>query len=105
MSFPEYDFVGAADVRRAVVTPGDIREDIGFQNDINLLLARLDAGQTTLKALGWAREAVTPAPVVEEPVLRIIRGGAATPRPLAAELPHEVAADPFLGRVAIAIAL
>lgn len=105
MNFPDYDFLEAAGVRRAVVPAGDIREDIAFQNDINLLLARLDAGNTPLKALGWTREAVstTPAPV-EEPILRIIRGGA-SPRPAQPEVEREVHHDPFVGRVAIAIAL
>ena len=98
MELPEYDFVAAAGVRRAVVPAGDIREDIAFQNDINLLLARLDAANPPLKALGWVREAVQaepePTPPSAEPVLRIIRGGGATPR---------AALDPFVGRVAIAV--
>jgi hypothetical protein len=99
MELPEYDIVAAAGVRRAVVPAGDIRGDIAFQNDINLLLARLDAANTPLKALGWVREAVqadaeqqpvSPA----EPMLRIIRGGGAGSR---------TAVDPFVGRVAIAV--
>jgi hypothetical protein len=97
MEFPQYDIVAAAGVRRAVVPAGDIREDIAFQNDINLLLARLDAANTPLKALGWVREAVAAEPVAApsvEPILRIIQGGrGASP----------LVADPFVGRVAIAV--
>jgi len=99
MDFPEYDIVAATGVRRAVVPSGDIREDIAFQNDINLLLARLDAGNTPLKALGWVREAVTPHPLLtSEPVLRVIRGGGEASRPT-----HVAQRDPFLGRVAVAV--
>lgn len=99
MDLPEYDIVAAAGVRRAVVPSGDIREDIAFQNDINLLLARLDAGNTPLKALGWIREAVAVQPALaSEPVLRVIRGGGEAARP-----PHGVQRDPFLGRVAVAV--
>ena len=47
-------------MRRAVVAAGDIREDIAFQNDINVMLARLDDANPGLQALGWVRE-----PVVE----------------------------------------
>ncbi len=76
MKLPDFDFVEAAGVRRAVVPAGDIRGDIAFQNDINVLLARLDGGNPPLRALGWVREAVTarrakPA----EQILRVIRGG------------------------------
>jgi hypothetical protein len=99
MNLPEYDIVAAAGIRRALVPSGDIREDIAFQNDINLLLARLDAGATPLKALGWIREAVTAEPTLPtEPMLRIIRGGGEVSRP--AHSPHS---DPFVGRVAIAV--
>jgi hypothetical protein len=99
MDLPEYDIVAAAAVRRAVVPSGDIREDIAFQNDINLLLARLDAGNTPLKALGWIREAVAADPMLpSEPVLRVIRGGGEVSRPT-----HNAQRDPFLGRVAVAV--
>jgi hypothetical protein len=95
MDFPEYDIVVATGVRRAVVPAGDIREDIAFQNDINLLLARLDAANPPLKALGWIREAVVAEPLVAaEPILRIIQGGRVASR---------LAVDPFVGRVAVAV--
>ena len=65
MKLPNFNFVAAADVRRAVVDEGDIRGDIGFQNDINGLLARLDNINPPLQALGLVRE---PAAA---PVLRV----------------------------------
>jgi hypothetical protein len=99
MNLPEYDIVAAAGVRRAVVPAGDIREDIAFQNDINLLLARLE-GKNPLKALGWVREAVSAEPMVPfEPMLRVIRGGGGGTRPTH----HDAQNDPFLGRVAVAL--
>lgn len=96
MDFPDYDIVAAAGVRRAVVPAGDIREDIAFQNDINLLLARLDAANPPLRALGWVREAVlADEPVTRsEPMLRVIRGGGGMPR---------LVSDSFVGRVAITV--
>ena len=38
--------IAAADVRRALVQPGDIRAEVEFQNDINSLVARIDDGVT-----------------------------------------------------------
>lgn len=66
MKLPIFDFVEATSVRRAVVADGDIRGDIGFQNDINVMLARLDDANPGLQALGWVRE----------PVVETRRGGA-----------------------------
>jgi hypothetical protein len=80
MNLPSFDFVQATDVRRAVVPAGDIRGDIAFQNDINVLLARLDGISPPLQALGWVREAVgapgrashadAPSHVVPDPRVR-----------------------------------
>jgi len=42
--------IAAADVRRALVQPGDIRAEVEFQNDINSLLARID-DEATLEAV------------------------------------------------------
>jgi hypothetical protein len=64
MKRPESNFVKAAWVRRAVVPEGDIRGDIEFQNDINLLLARMDGNNPPLRALDWSREAV-PSPAIQ----------------------------------------
>jgi hypothetical protein len=60
MKLPEFNFVQTARVRRAVVSEGDIRGDIEFQNDINLLLARMEGSNPPLQALDLVREAVTP---------------------------------------------
>lgn len=39
-------------LREQIVRPGDVRNEIGFQNDINILLAALDDGD-----LVWSSEA------------------------------------------------
>ena len=36
--------VAVKDLREQLVRPGDLRNEIGFQNDINILLAALDDG-------------------------------------------------------------
>ena len=62
-------FIAAADVRKALVQPGDIRAEVEFQNDINGLLARIDDGVTL----------PTSAPATSSPsarALRVITGGA-----------------------------
>jgi len=64
--------IAAADVRRALVQPGDIRAEVEFQNDINGLLARIEDG-VTLDA------PAAPAPAASAPAvhtLRVIHGGA-----------------------------
>ncbi len=81
MKSSSIDFVHAAGVRRAVVPAGDIREDVAFQNDINILLARFDAKIPPLTALGWVREPLANHHVgiagvdVAGPTLRVIKGG------------------------------
>ena len=47
MKSPEVDIVSAQEVRRSLVEAGDIRAEIAFQNDINALLATVDAFKTT----------------------------------------------------------
>lgn len=42
MRVPNVEIVAAPGVRRSLTTPGDIRTDIDFQNDINNLLARIE---------------------------------------------------------------
>ena len=46
----EVEIVTAADARR-VLTGGDLRSEVAFQNEINMLLARLDEKQPPLRAL------------------------------------------------------
>jgi|GEM_PF-3193292 len=66
--------IAAADVRRALVQPGDIRAEVEFQNDINGLLARIEDGVTL-----EAPAAPASAPAVH--TLRVIHGGAGQVRP------------------------
>ena len=83
MKPPTFDFVEAAGVRRAVVADGDIRGDIGFQNDINVLLDRLDGANPGLQALGLVQEAVAQPVIallsvqrrIADLALRVIEGG------------------------------
>jgi hypothetical protein len=44
--------VPAKSLREQLVRPGDLRNEIGFQNDINILLAALDGGDRV-----WRSEA------------------------------------------------
>jgi hypothetical protein len=44
--------VPAKNLREQLVRPGDLRNEIGFQNDINILLAALDGGDRV-----WRSEA------------------------------------------------
>jgi hypothetical protein len=83
MKLPTFDFVEAQSVRRAVVAEGDIRGDIGFQNDINVLLDRLEGANPGLQALGLVQEAVTQPVIalisvqrrIADLALRVIEGG------------------------------
>lgn len=63
--------IAAADVRRALIQPGDIRAEVEFQNDINGLLARIDDGVTLEAAAPPSQPAVPPA--IRS--LRVIHGG------------------------------
>ena len=44
--------VAAAQVREQIVRPGDLRNEVGFQNDINVLLAALSDGPHVWSAAG-----------------------------------------------------
>jgi hypothetical protein len=46
----EVEIVTAREARR-VLTGGDLKSEVAFQNDINTLLARLDEKQPPLRAL------------------------------------------------------
>jgi hypothetical protein len=50
MKDPEVRIVSAAEARR-VITNGDLRSEVAFQNDINTLLARLEETKIPLRAL------------------------------------------------------
>lgn len=47
----QVDIVAAPRVRRSLTTPGDIRSDIEFQNDVNRLLARFEESTTPWQSL------------------------------------------------------
>lgn len=50
MKTVEVEVIPAPSVRRSLTTPGDIRSDIAFQNDINNLLARIEEVKLPWKA-------------------------------------------------------
>jgi hypothetical protein len=47
----DVEIVPAPYVRRTLTTPGDIRSDVDFQNDINSLLARIEEVRVPWQAL------------------------------------------------------
>ena len=53
MNLVNYDVVSATAIRRALVRPNDLREDVAFQNDVNRLMATLQERLTPMRALGW----------------------------------------------------
>jgi len=52
--------VPAKALREKLVRPGDLRNEIGFQNDINILLAALDGGDRV-----WRSEAPILSPDIQ----------------------------------------
>ena len=50
MNDPQVQILTAAEARRAL-TKGDIQSEVAFQNDINMLLARLEETKVPLRAL------------------------------------------------------
>ena len=86
-------FVDAAGVRRVLVPPGDIRGEVAFQNDINLLLARFEGPLSDLQAPGPPPVTDTasngPAVIrrgIVESAKRLFDGGGGRPNPV--ELPR-----------------
>jgi hypothetical protein len=78
----------AQNVRSSLTTPGDIRSDIAFQNDINNLLARIEevklpwTAASLLVSFGAEGQVVAqPRRHSATPPLRIFDGGAAPARP------------------------
>jgi hypothetical protein len=96
MKLRDFDFVEAAAVRRAVVAAGDIRGDVGFQNDINGLLARLEGNNPPLRALGWIREPVDVPVMFSRPMvqatLRVLKGGGIRANVVGESAPREAIA-------------
>src|SRR5262249_34843518 len=83
MSQIDIQIIRAADVRRSLTKPGDIRGEIGFQNDINALLARFDEVRVPWQALSG------PTPTLPVSVLADPPPPPAAPPPGAAR-PHAV---------------
>jgi hypothetical protein len=42
MNLSVYEYVAAPLVRRTLIVRGDVRADVGFQNDINALMAQIE---------------------------------------------------------------
>jgi hypothetical protein len=90
----------AQNVRSSLTTPGDIRSDIAFQNDINNLLARIEevklpwTAASLLVSFGAEGQVVAqPKRHSVTPPLRIFDGGAPLGRPAVTEArPVEVTA-------------
>jgi hypothetical protein len=94
----EVQVVRASEVRRSLTVPGDIRGEIGFQNDINALLARFDEVRVPWRALSGPSPTFGPSVVADMtpmpspapasrryqrvdatmPRLRVVDGGAPT---------------------------
>jgi hypothetical protein len=51
MRIPDVEVLTAPSVRKSLTTPGDIRSDIDFQNDINNLIARIEGVHVPWKAV------------------------------------------------------
>ncbi|HET6283437.1 MAG TPA: hypothetical protein VFH73_20940 [Polyangia bacterium] len=51
MKAVQVDIVSAPTIRQSLTTPGDIRSDIEFQNDVNRLLARFEESSSPWRPL------------------------------------------------------
>ena len=87
MKIAEVLVLPAQNVRSSLTTPGDIRSDIAFQNDINNLLARIEevkspwTAASLLVSFGAENEVVAqPRRHSATPPLRVFDGGASPPR-------------------------
>src|SRR3954468_19781143 len=85
MKIVNVEIIPAPNVRRSLTTPGDIRSDTDFQNDINSLLARIEDVQLPWKAVArLMSHAAAERPVAQRRrnnvtmQLRVLEGGAAT---------------------------
>ncbi len=107
MKIAEVLVLPAQNVRSSLTTPGDIRSDIAFQNDINNLLARIEEVKLPWTAASRLVSFGTEGTVVAQPrrhsvttPLRIFDGGAAPTRaPVTEAHPPEAAAAPAPRRV------
>lgn len=102
MKIAEVLVLPAQNVRSSLTTPGDIRSDIAFQNDINNLLARIEevkspwTAASLLVSFGTESEVVAqPKRHTATPPLRVFDGGASSSRQDVTEArPAEVAVVP-----------
>jgi hypothetical protein len=100
MKIAEVEVLPAQSVRSSLTTPGDIRSDIAFQNDINNLLARIEevklpwTAASLLVSFGAESEVVAqPRRPSVTPPLRVFDGGGAAGRAPAATAHPADAAD------------
>jgi hypothetical protein len=91
----------AQNVRSSLTTPGDIRSDIAFQNDINNLLARIEEVKSPWTAASLLVSFGAEGQVVAQPKrhsvtppLRVFDGGAAPARAAVTEGDAPVVARP-----------
>jgi hypothetical protein len=102
MKIAEVLVLPAQNVRSSLTTPGDIRSDIAFQNDINNLLARIEEVKLPWTAASLLVSFGMEGAVVAQPrrhsvtiPLRIFDGGAVPARASVTEArPAEAAAVP-----------
>jgi hypothetical protein len=93
MKTTDVEVLTAPNVRRSLTTPGDIRSDISFQNDINSLLARIEEAKqpwtaaSRLVSFGSATEPVAQPKRNTVTALRVFDGGAVN-RPTLGGEPH-----------------
>jgi hypothetical protein len=90
MKTNDVEVLPAPSVRTALTTPGDIRSDIAFQNDINSLLARIEEAKQPWVAASLLMSFGTAPAVVGQPrrhkvtPLRVFDGGAVNQMPVSA---------------------
>jgi hypothetical protein len=85
MKIINVEIMTAPNVRRSLTTPGDVRSDVDFQNDINSLLARIEDVQLPWKAVAHLMShGIAARPVAQRRrnsvtmPLRILDGGGGT---------------------------
>jgi hypothetical protein len=105
MKIAEVLVLPAQNVRSSLTTPGDIRSDIAFQNDINNLLARIEEVKLPWTAASLLVSFGTEGAVVAQPKrhsvttpLRIFDGGAAPARAAVTDAEAPVARPPRRAR-------
>ena len=92
MKTSDVEVLSAPNVRRSLTTPGDIRSDICFQNDINSLLARIEEAKqpwtaaARLMSFGAAVEPVAQPKRNSVTPLRVFDGGAVNRPTLASDV-------------------